>query len=90
MNRSLGIIRRSLLFRNYSKTVVQPLKNVKAELIISDKCVERLNNISQGSDGFLRVSVEGGGCSGFQYKFELDSKLKEDDKYVFQSTIIIK
>lgn len=27
----------------------------------------------------LRVSVEGGGCSGFQYKFDIAAKVEEDD-----------
>ncbi|XP_014226545.1 iron-sulfur cluster assembly 2 homolog, mitochondrial [Trichogramma pretiosum] len=52
------------------------------EIIISDSCIKRLKEIMQ--DGScLRVTVEGGGCSGFQYKFDLDSSINEDDK-VFQ------
>ncbi|KAJ3649149.1 hypothetical protein Zmor_020906 [Zophobas morio] len=71
---------KNILYRNYSKPVIKPLEHVKPELIITDSCVERLKNITKGSFEFLRVSVDGGGCSGFQYKFDLDSKINEDDK----------
>ncbi|CAD6996257.1 unnamed protein product [Ceratitis capitata] len=50
-----------------------------AKLVISDSCIKRLQQISDGGRSFLRITVEGGGCSGFQYKFDLDNKLNSDD-----------
>ena len=31
-------------------------------------------------DAFIRVGVEGGGCSGLTYKLEFDNVMKPDDK----------
>ena len=36
----------------------------------------------QGKPAILRLSVEGGGCSGFQYKFDLASGVEDDDTVV--------
>lgn len=33
----------------------------------------------QGKPAILRLSVEGGGCSGFQYKFDLAQVAEDDD-----------
>lgn len=42
---------------------------------------QRILNVTEDEeDGMLRIMVEGGGCSGFQYKYELDTKVKADDK----------
>lgn len=51
---------------------------VKPQLKLSDSCVKQLQKICQDGS-FLRVVVEGGGCSGFQYKLEMDSQLNSDD-----------
>ncbi len=33
----------------------------------------------QGKEQYLRVAVEGGGCSGFQYKFDFADTPNDDD-----------
>ena len=29
---------------------------------------------------FFRISIDGGGCQGFSYKFDFDDKISENDK----------
>ena len=46
---------------------------------VTERAFERLSEIGAADQGqALRVAVEGGGCSGFQYEIELDAP-KEDD-----------
>lgn len=62
----------------FSSNVSSSPESIKSQLIITQSCIERLKKIApEGS--FLRITIDGGGCSGFQYKFDLDSKLQEDD-----------
>lgn len=53
-------------------------ESAKNNLKLSDSCVKRLTEICQDGS-FLRVVVEGGGCSGFQYKLEMDKTINQDD-----------
>ena len=47
---------------------------------ISDSAARRLNAILKGEAGAaLRISVKGGGCSGFQYAFDVERSRAEDD-----------
>jgi iron-sulfur cluster insertion protein len=50
-------------------------------LTLSETAAARVAKIAQkqGKPAILRLSVEGGGCSGFQYKFDLDDALDADD-----------
>jgi iron-sulfur cluster insertion protein len=45
--------------------------------IAEQKIIEILKTESQ--DSYFRISVQGGGCSGFQYNFLVDNVLTEDD-----------
>jgi iron-sulfur cluster assembly accessory protein len=47
---------------------------------ISASAARRLNTILKGEAGAaLRISVKGGGCSGFQYAFDIERTQAEDD-----------
>lgn len=47
---------------------------------VTDRAFERLAEINGTSDvpQALRIAVEGGGCSGFQYEIKLDAPEAED------------
>ncbi|KOF22514.1 MAG: iron-sulfur cluster insertion protein ErpA [Ensifer adhaerens] len=48
---------------------------------LSDAAAKRIATIlrSDGHKNAMRVSVEGGGCSGFSYKFDLVDDANDDD-----------
>lgn len=48
---------------------------------VSERAVRRIGEILKGEPAgtMLRVSVEGGGCSGFQYKFDMERDKAADD-----------
>jgi iron-sulfur cluster assembly accessory protein len=48
---------------------------------VTDRAADRIKEILGSDPGksHLRVSVLGGGCSGFQYGFELDDARNDDD-----------
>lgn len=63
-------------------------------LEFSDSAVRKLKSLQQEENNpnlLLRVSVYGGGCSGFQYTFSLDEEIKPTDKIVEKdgATLII-
>jgi len=49
-------------------------------LVVTDSATKRLRTLLKDNQRYLRITVKGGGCSGFEYVFGLDeTKLQPDD-----------
>lgn len=68
-----------LLIKSLGRWASTDAKNL---ITIKDSCLMRLKKIlTKPQEEFLRIHVETGGCSGFSYLFEIESKAidpKED------------
>nr|WP_295111471.1 iron-sulfur cluster insertion protein ErpA [uncultured Caulobacter sp.] len=53
----------------------------QTDLTLSENAARRIKTIaaSEGRPLMLRVAVDGGGCSGFQYRFDLVDTVEDDD-----------
>jgi iron-sulfur cluster assembly protein len=53
-------------------------------ITVSDSAKEKVVSLIQegniSTESFIRVGVEGGGCSGLSYKLEFEKELKPDDR----------
>ena len=63
---------------------------MEKKLNFTDKALNQINLITKGDEKkYFRITVQGGGCSGFKYNFGFDSKMNRDD-IIFGKTIIDK
>jgi iron-sulfur cluster assembly accessory protein len=58
---------------------------------LTERAARRISEIlkHEPSGAMLRVSVEGGGCSGFQYKFDFDKRKTADDLVLARDGAIV-
>ena len=48
---------------------------------VSKSAIKRILEVSKRNNKkFFRISIDGGGCQGFSYKFDFDDKISENDK----------
>ncbi len=57
----------------------------------TNEAIEQINKITLDNKAkkYFRISVKGGGCSGFKYNFTFDDKIEKND-IVFNKAIIDK
>ena len=62
-----------------------------ADVTVSARAARRIGEIlkREPAGAMLRVSVEGGGCSGFQYKFDIDHAKAEDDLEIARDGAVV-
>jgi len=60
-------------------------------ITVSERAARRIGEILKGepSGTMLRVSVEGGGCSGFQYKFDMERAKAADDLVIDRDGAVV-
>jgi iron-sulfur cluster assembly accessory protein len=58
---------------------------------VSERAARRIGEIlgREPPGTMLRVSVEGGGCSGFQYKFDMDREQASDDVLIRRDGAVV-
>ena len=65
----------------------------EASITVSERAARRIGEILKAEPvgTMLRVSVEGGGCSGFQYKFDMETAQADDDLVIARdgATVLI-
>jgi iron-sulfur cluster assembly accessory protein len=66
---------------------------MSVNVTVTERAARRIGEIlrQEPAGTMLRVSVEGGGCSGFQYRFDTERERADDDIVIQQSgaTVLI-
>jgi len=62
-----------------------------ATVTVSERAARRIGEIlkTEPAGTMLRVSVEGGGCSGFQYKFDMERAKADDDLVIARDGAVV-
>jgi iron-sulfur cluster assembly accessory protein len=62
-----------------------------ANVTVTDRAAQKIAAIlkNEPAGAMLRVSVEGGGCSGFQYKFDVEREKASDDIVIARDAVTV-
>ena len=79
-SRKLAFLRAALGLDMTDTATIEPA-TTDAPITLTDRAAKQIAAILKGEEEgtVLRVAVQGGGCSGFQYGFTLDDTRTDDD-----------
>ena len=63
---------------------------MEKKLEFTDRAKNQIEKITKSDEmKYFRITVQGGGCSGFKYNFSFDNKVEKDD-IIFDKAVIDK
>ncbi|MEM8796815.1 MAG: iron-sulfur cluster insertion protein ErpA [Pseudomonadota bacterium] len=62
-----------------------------SDIVLTENAAKRIAKILVDEDDgtVLRISVEGGGCSGFSYKYQLDKERRDGDLVLERDSAVV-
>jgi len=87
-NRQLTKALRALNYRSGPLAIIGTRMD---HITLTERAARRIGEIlrREPPGSMLRVSVEGGGCSGFQYKFDVEHARAEDDLVIARDSAVV-
>ncbi|CAI0462290.1 unnamed protein product [Linum tenue] len=72
------------LLSSSSSSLLRQAPSLEESVHLTENCIRKMKELqaseTSAEEKMLRLGVETGGCSGFQYVFDLDDKLNPDDR----------
>ncbi len=67
------------------------MNQTATEVTITERAARRIGEIlkAEPAGAMLRLSVMGGGCSGFQYKFDIEREKADDDVTIVRDGVTV-
>ena len=63
---------------------------MEKKIDFTEEAINQIHKIThEGEKKYFRITVQGGGCSGFKYDFGFDKKINNDD-IIFNNAVIDK
>ncbi|MDU6726846.1 MAG: iron-sulfur cluster assembly accessory protein [Bradyrhizobium sp.] len=85
----LFAILRNVCHAEFARRAGAPVKALDDAAETTEQAPLWQDSVETPEGAMLRISVEGGGCSGFQYKFDIDRAKADDDLVIARDRAVV-